>query len=121
MRGMCSAMLSLQAIVVGLSTPVMISVEDVNKSAAITIGVGLAVLCVLTAGALRRPEAYWVGHAIQVATIATGLLVPIMFFIGLMFAALWFGAFFLGRKIEADKARWAAEAEAADAADGAGR
>ena len=33
-----------------------------------------------------------------------------MFFVGLMFAALWFGAFFLGKKIEQDKARWAREA-----------
>jgi len=28
-----------------------------------------------------------------------------------MFAALWLGAFFLGRKIEADKAVWAAQAD----------
>lgn len=110
MRGMCAAMLTLEAIVLGLSAPVMIGVEDVNKVAALTIGVGLAVLCILVAGSLRRPQAYLVGHAIQVAAIAMGFLVPIMFFVGAMFAALWFGAFFLGRKIEADKARWAAEA-----------
>lgn len=108
MRHMCAAMLSLQAIILGLSIPVMITVEDVSGGLAAAIGGGLAVLCVLTAGMLRRPWAYWVGHAIQVATILTGFLVPIMFFIGLMFAALWLGAFFLGRRIEADKARWAA-------------
>lgn len=110
MRGMCAAMLTLEAIVLGLSAPVMISVEGVNKVAALTIGLGLAVLCILVAGSLRRPQAYLVGHAIQVAAIAMGFLVPIMFFVGAMFAALWFGAFFLGRKIEDDKARWAREA-----------
>ncbi len=111
MRHMCAAMLSLQAIILGLLIPVMISVEDIDGLTASLIGGGLAVLCIVTAGLLRHDWAYWVGHAIQVATIATGFLVPIMFFIGLMFAALWLGAFFLGRKIAADKARWAAAGE----------
>lgn len=110
MRGMCAAMLSLEAIILGLSVPVMISVEGVDKAAALTLGLGLAVLCVLVAGSLRRPKAYLVGHAIQIAAIGLGFLVTIMFFVGLMFAALWFGAFFLGKKIEQDKARWAREA-----------
>lgn len=109
MRGMCAAMLTLEAIILGLSVPVMISVENVDKVWALVVGLGLAVLCLLVAGSLRRPQAYLVGHAIQVGAIAMGFLVPIMFFVGLMFAALWFGAFFLGRRIEADKARWAQE------------
>lgn len=104
-------MLTLQAIILALSVPVMISVEDVPTGPALGLGLGLAVLCVLTAGVLRRPPAYWVGHAIQVASIALGFLVPVMFFVGAMFAALWTGAFVLGRRIEADKARWAAEGE----------
>jgi hypothetical protein len=115
---MCAAMLSLEAIILGLSVPVMIAVEDVHTTLALVLGLGLAVLCVLVAGSLRRPEAYLVGHAIQVAAIGLGFIVPIMFLVGLMFAALWFGAFFLGRKIEDDKARWAREAaEAGDDPD----
>lgn len=110
MRGMCAAMLTLEAIILALAIPVMIAVEDVDKSLAFGLGAGLAVLCILTAGSLRKPWAYAVGHAIQVGTIALGFLVPIMFFIGAMFTALWLGAFFLGRKIEADKAAWAAKA-----------
>lgn len=109
MRGMCAAMLTLEAIILGLAIPVMISVEDVSVGLAVAVGGGLAVLCILTAGSLRRPGAYLVGHAIQVGAITLGFLVPIMFFIGAMFAALWFGAFFLGRRIEADKAAWAAK------------
>lgn len=111
MRHMCAAMLSLQAIILGLSIPVMIAVQDIDPVTSSVIGGGLAVLCLVTAGLLRRPWAYPVGHAIQIATIATGFLVPIMFFIGLMFLALWLGAYFLGRKIEADRARWAAAEE----------
>lgn len=111
MRHMCAAMLSLQAIILGLSIPVMIAVEGVSAPVAAVIGGGLAVACIVVAGMLRKPWAYVAGHLIQAGTIATGLLVPIMFFIGAMFLALWLGAFFLGRKIEADKARWAAAGE----------
>lgn len=110
MRGMCAAMLTLQAIVVGLSVPVLISVDDVDKSVALPLGLGLALVCVLTAGMLRRPWAYWLGHACQVATLALGFLSPAMFFVGALFALLWISAFVLGRRIEADKARWAREA-----------
>lgn len=113
MRGMCAAMLSLEAVILALAVPVMISVGNVDKPLALSLGLGLAVLCVLTAGTLRRPQAYVLGHLIQVGAIGLGLLLPIMFFVGGMFAALWFAAYFLGRRIESDKARWAAEAEEA--------
>ncbi|KQV76007.1 hypothetical protein ASC61_13890 [Aeromicrobium sp. Root344] len=110
MRGMCSAMLTLEAVILALAVPVMISVEDVSKPVALVSGLGLALLCILTAGALRRPQAYVIGHAIQVGAIALGFLVTVMFFVGAIFAALWFGAYFVGRRIEEDKARWAREA-----------
>ncbi|MCW2831594.1 MAG: hypothetical protein JWP31_2286 [Aeromicrobium sp.] len=105
-------MLTLEAIILALAVPVMISVEDVSKPLALVSGLGLALLCILVAGSLRRPQAYLVGHVLQLFAVALGLLVPVMFFVGAMFAALWFGAFFLGKKIEQDKARWAREAAA---------
>lgn len=109
MRGMCAAMLTFEAILLGLSVPVMIAVEDVPVGLALGLGLGLAVLCLLTAGMLRRPEGYVVGHVLQVAAIALGFLVPAMFFVGGLFALLWLTAFLLGRRIEEDKRRWAEE------------
>lgn len=110
MRSMCSAMLTLQLIVLVLAAPVLITVQDVQPAVALSLCLGLALACLVATASLRSAWGYWLGHAIQVASIALGFLLPVMFFIGAMFAALWFGAFFLGRKIEADKARWAAEA-----------
>jgi len=104
MRGLCAAMLVFEAVVIALATPVMIAVEDVQTDVALSVGLGLAFLALLTAGMLRRPWAYVLGHAIQVAIIAMGVLVPAMFLVGVMFAALWVTAYLLGRKIEADKA-----------------
>ena len=76
---------ALEAVVLALSVPVMISVEDV-AAVALASGLGLAVLCLLTAGALRRPEAYAWAVRLQVGAIALGFLTAAMFFVGAMFA-----------------------------------
>ncbi len=109
-------MLTLQAVVLGLTTPVMISVADVEVSTALWVGLGLTVACLVTAGLLRRQWAYLVGWAIQVATVGLGFVIPMMFLLGVIFALLWAGAYFLGRKIDIEKteravieAQWAAE------------
>ena len=108
-RGMCAAVLSLEAITLGLTTPVMITIADVPAGTALTVGLGLAVVCLLLAGMLRAERAYLVGYGVQVAAIALGFVVPVMFGLGLVFAALWAAADLLGRKIERERAEaWAA-------------
>ena len=103
-RSMSAAVLTLEAITLGLTTPVLISIADVDGWLATLIGVGLAVLCVLTAGMLRAPWAYGLGWAIQAAAVALGFVIPMMFFLGAVFALLWWGAVFLGVKIERERA-----------------
>lgn len=102
-RAMCAAVLSLEAVTLGLTTPVMITLSDVRPALAVTVGLGLAVACVVVAGMLRREGAYWLGHAIQVAAIALGLVVPVMWGLGPLFALLWGSAYALGRKIERER------------------
>jgi cbb3-type cytochrome oxidase subunit 3 len=41
-----------------------------------------------------------------VAAIAVGFVVATMFFLGVVFLALWATAYVLGRRIEADRAEW---------------
>ncbi|MGZ5400546.1 MAG: DUF4233 domain-containing protein [Nocardioides sp.] len=103
-RGMCAAVLALEGIVIGLSTPVMITLSDVPVSTALAVGLGLSFACLLLAGLLRSETAYGVGWAVQVAAFALGFLVPTMFFLGAVFALLWGTAYFLGRRIERDRA-----------------
>ena len=62
-------------------------------------------------GLLRYAWAYWLGWAVQVAAIALGFAVPTMFFLGAVFLALWATAYFLGRKIEIERAEWEARGE----------
>jgi hypothetical protein len=103
-RGMCAAVLSLEAITLGLTTPVMITIADVSAGTAVAVGVGLAVVCLLLAGMLRAEWAYGLGWAVQVAAIALGFVIPLMFVLGGIFALLWGSAYFLGRKIERERA-----------------
>ncbi len=103
-RGMCAAVLSLEAITLGLTTPVMIAIADVSAGRAVSVGVGLAVVCLLLAGLLRAEWGYLLGWAVQVAAVALGVVVPLMFFLGGIFALLWAAADLLGRKIERERA-----------------
>jgi hypothetical protein len=119
-RMMCATVLALQAIVLGLVTPVLISVRGVSTAAGLSIGLGLAVIALLIAGSLRTEAAYYAGFALQVAALATGILVPVMIVLGLAFGALWTAAYLLGRKIEVERAAWTAAAEAAGGVDGTG-
>lgn len=103
-RGMCAAILSLEAVVLALTTPVMINLANVPWRTACAIGLGLCVACLLLAGMLRAEAAYVVGWVIQLAAIGLGLVVPMMFVLGAVFALLWGSAYFLGRKIERERA-----------------
>ena len=115
MRAMCAAVLALEAIVLGLSTPVMIAVVDVDRGPALAGGLGLAALAVIAAALLRFEWAYWLGHLVQVGAIALGVVVTVMFVLGAIFAALWVAAILLGRRVEQAKAARAAAAQSAGA------
>jgi hypothetical protein len=124
-RGMCAAVLTLESITLGLTTPVMVTIADVPVGTALAIGLGLAGACLVAAGMLRKPWAYGLGWAIQVAAIGLGFLVPMMFFLGGLFALLWGSAYGLGRKIERERAaafaahdRAQAETQAENRAEG---
>lgn len=108
-RGMCAGILVLEAIALGLVTPVLITVADVAVAPSLVIGLGLCAACIVVSGMLRKPWAYGAGWVIQGAAIGLGVVVPMMFVVGGLFALLWGSADWLGRKIEREKAAaWAA-------------
>lgn len=106
-RSMCAAILGLESVVMLLTTPVMISLADVEWGVAVAIGAGLTVACVLLAGMLRSPSAYYAGWAIQIAAVGLGFVIPVMFGLGAVFLALWWAAFAVGGKIDREKAAYA--------------
>ncbi|QKG21319.1 DUF4233 domain-containing protein [Actinomadura verrucosospora] len=104
-RRLYATVLSCEAIVIALAIPVAISVLDVPGSTAGGVCGGLAVACLLMAGLLRFRWSFAAGSVLQVAIIATGFMVPAMFFLGAVFGALWLTAFWMGRKVRGLAAR----------------
>jgi len=99
-RGIAGAVLVFEGMVVFFATLVALDLTDVDDSTLWWVGGTVAAACVVTAGLLGRPWGYAVGTALQVVVVAAGLVVPVMFFLGLLFAGLWFFVLYLGRKVE---------------------
>jgi hypothetical protein len=99
-RGILAAVLVFEGLVVLFATLVALDLSDVPDGTLWTAGSAFAVACLLLAGFLRRPWAVPVGSGLQVALVATGFVVPVMFFLGALFAGLWFFGIFLGRRVE---------------------
>jgi hypothetical protein len=107
-RSMCSAMLVMQGVVLFLTGVVTIGMTDLGVARSLALGVGLAVLCVVAAGLLGRPGGYALGWLVQVVSLALGLVVTAMFFVGAVFAVLLGAAYVLGVKIDRERAERAA-------------
>ena len=100
MRGICAAVLVFEGLVIFFATLVALDLSDVSDGTVWAVGGAGAVLALLLAGLLRWRWGYLAGSVFQVALVAAGLVVPVMFFLGLVFAGLWFFALHLGRKVE---------------------
>ncbi|QFG26907.1 DUF4233 domain-containing protein [Actinomadura sp. WMMB 499] len=104
-RSLLSAVLTCEALIIGLAAPVAITVMDVAGGTAALVCGGLALICLVVTGLLRFPWAVHAGSVLQVVIIATGFMVPAMFVLGAIFGALWATAIWLGRKAESAAAR----------------
>ncbi|HEX4817835.1 MAG TPA: DUF4233 domain-containing protein [Nonomuraea sp.] len=105
MRRLGATVLGMEAIVAALVTPVAIGVGRVAPALAVTVGIGLAGLCVVAAGLLKRPVGYVLGSVVQVLAIVTGVLVTAMYVLGAIFAALWITAIIVARRVEGATSR----------------
>ena len=103
MRRLCATVLIMEAIVIGLSIPVAVTIEHASRTTAGTAGGGLAVAAVLLAvlaarGPLRL--ALVGGSILQALVVATGAIVTAMYVLGAIFAVLWVIGIWLGRSAE---------------------
>lgn len=111
-------MLVLEAFVVLFATLVAFGLRVADPARVWLVGGALTLSLVLAAGTLRRPGGYVVGSVLQVAVVAGGLAVPLMYVVGGIFALLWLVALRLGARIDRERAeREAAEADPSQAAD----
>ncbi|WP_228975135.1 DUF4233 domain-containing protein [Streptomyces sp. DH12] len=114
MRTLCASTLIGEFFVIGFAGLVAMK-DDSLATGTVWAVCGVAMLlCVLLCGMLTRPGGVQLGWALQIALVASGFVVPIMFFLGLLFAGLWWASIHYGRRIDEAKARWAS-AQAAEA------
>jgi hypothetical protein len=100
-RRVYATVLIMEAIVIGLAIPVAITIEHVRAGlAGIVGGVAAVAAIVLAAAAARGSRAAFAGGTIlQALLIVAGVEVPALLILGVIFAALWAAAFWLGRRI----------------------
>jgi hypothetical protein len=105
MNRIAATLLVLEAVVVMLAIPVAVVVGDIEPAVAIPAGLGIGLLCVVSAGLVRRGRpGYVLGSVSQVAAIATGFVVPEMFFLGGLFALLWVVLLRIGPEVDQARA-----------------
>jgi Protein of unknown function (DUF4233) len=95
-RRLCGVVLGFEGLVVFFGALVAARMSSVSEGAALAVGGGLALACVLATGLLRSRYGMKVGWAVQVLVLATGVVVPAMFVMGLLFGALWVSALRIG-------------------------
>jgi hypothetical protein len=98
MRRLCATVLIMEAIVICLAVPVAVQMNHrAPGSAWLAAGVAAAA-AVLFAGVARRALAVTLvgGSLVQIYVIASGSVVPAMYFLGGIFGALWVIGIWLG-------------------------
>ncbi|MFE2095772.1 MULTISPECIES: DUF4233 domain-containing protein [unclassified Streptomyces] len=111
MRTLCSSTLIGEFFIIGFAGLVAMKDPDLSTSTVWLVSGIAMVLCVLLCGMVTRPGGVALGWALQLALIASGVFVPTMYFMGAVFAALWWASVHYGRKVDEAKARFAAQAE----------
>jgi Protein of unknown function (DUF4233) len=97
-RGALAGVLGLEALVV-LLIPRAIAFTTGLGPVRTTICIGLAVLLIVAAAMLRRPWGIAVGSALQIAFLATGIMIVTMFLVGALFIAIWLRLLMLRREL----------------------
>ena len=106
MRRLCGTVLIMEAVVVLLAIVPAKVLEHVSGGTVGALGGGIALAAILLAGCVGRPRMGWAlyaGSVLQILVIVAGVMIPAMYVLGVIFAALWFTGIWLARKAESAK------------------
>lgn len=110
-----STVLGLEGLVAFFATLAIFGLRsrDLNPVAILVVGIGLSVLLIAACGFLTRKWGIWLGWILQLVLIAVGIVEPMMFVIGPLFAISWWYALRTGARIDrenrvrdAEQAEW---------------
>jgi hypothetical protein len=102
-ESLLSIVLGLEAILVFFVMLTAFGLKALPPLAAFVGGGGLILALMLAASLLRYPWGVWLGWLLQAVLVATGVVLPIMYFIAAGFVAIWIYCFIKGRQL--DRAR----------------
>jgi Protein of unknown function (DUF4233) len=101
MRRLCGTVLGMEAVIALLAIVPAKVLGHASAGTAAAVCGAVALVAILLAGFVgRRPWALYAGSVFQLAVIACGVLLPTMYVLGAIFAALWFTGIWLARKWE---------------------
>ena len=82
------------------------ALQLVTPVQALVGGAVLIVLLAVAGRAVRYPAGRWFGWVLQGVLVALGVVIPLMYLIGVGFLALWAFCFVKGRSLDAAKAAY---------------
>ncbi|MEY4436860.1 MAG: hypothetical protein RL100_324 [Actinomycetota bacterium] len=106
-RTLGSMLMAFESFVVFFATLVAFGLKVADGPTVWLVGLTLSFLLIATPGILGRKFSYYWGWFLQLAIVAIGIWVPLMYVVGGIFVCLWAWAMIAGSTI--DKARAALE------------
>lgn len=107
-ESLLSIVLMLEVFLVFFVALTAFSLRAVTPVQALVGAIVLIVLLIVAGRAVRYPTGRWFGWALQLALVALGFVLPLMFVIGAGFLALWAFCFVKGRSLDEAKAAFLA-------------
>lgn len=99
-ESLLSIALLLEAVLVFFIVLVVFGLRVLPPAAAFAGGAALFVLLLVTGRLVRWRFGVWLGWVLQGVLVAVGIVVPIMYFVGAVFLAIWIYCFITGRRLD---------------------
>jgi Protein of unknown function (DUF4233) len=101
-KRLLSTVLIMEMVVLWLAIPVAVAIDHASFGRIGVTGIVLAVVAVVLAALARRRLRWTIvgGSVLQAVIIAAGVIVPVMYFLGAIFAAFWVIGLRLGHRLD---------------------
>ncbi|MCX7522233.1 DUF4233 domain-containing protein [Microbacterium sp. STN6] len=99
-RSLAQIVLGFELVVVFLGALVVFGLKAAPAAWALGGGAALIVVMAATIGLLRYRWAYVIGWLVQLAVIAGGILVPMLYIVGVIFTAIWTWCMITGARLD---------------------
>lgn len=99
-ESLLSIVLGLEAVLVFFIALTVYGLHALAPAPAFGGGAALVVLLALATRVVRYSWGVWVGWLLQLVLLATGLLLPVLYIVAIVFVAIWVFCFVRGRQID---------------------